>query len=98
MKPPFKSSNRILSRLTDAEFALLEPRLTLVDLPVRKNLEVSRKPIEFIYFPESGIVSVVANGNNKTSIEVGLIGREGSPRQIPSATLWCIARGGAERY
>ena len=30
-----------------------------------------------IYFPESGFASVVANGNSKRPIEVGLIGREG---------------------
>jgi CRP-like cAMP-binding protein len=35
-----------------------------------------RRPIEQVYFPDSGILSVVANGDNKQSIEVGLIGRE----------------------
>jgi CRP-like cAMP-binding protein len=71
------NSNRILSRLSENDLALLRSFLTLVDLPLRKQLEGSRKRIDYVYFPESGIVSVVANGGNKRSIEVGLIGREG---------------------
>jgi CRP-like cAMP-binding protein len=72
-----KSSNRILSCLSATDAALLEPRLASIDLPLRKQLEASHRPIEHVYFPESGIVSVVANGDSKRSIEVGLIGREG---------------------
>lgn len=72
-----KGPNRILSRLSAEDFALLEPHLTAVDLPLRRQLEVSRRPIEHVYFPDSGIVSVVANGDKKRNIEVGLIGREG---------------------
>ena len=70
-------SNRILSRLSRQEFALLEPHLEPVDLPVRKTLEARRKRIDQVYFIESGFASVVANGTNKPSIEVGIIGREG---------------------
>jgi CRP-like cAMP-binding protein len=70
-------SNRILSRLSRQEFALLEPHLEAVDLPVRKTLEARRKRIDQVYFIESGFASVVANGTSKPSIEVGIIGREG---------------------
>jgi CRP-like cAMP-binding protein len=71
------NSNRILSRLCAEDSALLKPHLTAVDLPVRKQVEMPRKVIEHVYFPESGIVSVVANGDNQRSIEVGLVGRDG---------------------
>jgi hypothetical protein len=71
------SSNRILSRLSRQDFALLEPHLEAVDLPVRKPLEARRKRIDQVYFIESGFASVVANGTSKPSIEVGIIGREG---------------------
>src|SRR5256885_6275684 len=70
-------SNRILSRLSRQEFALLEPHLEAVDLPVRKTLEARRKRIDQIYFIESGFASVVANGTRKPSIEIGIIGRDG---------------------
>ena len=71
------SSNQILSRLSRQEFALLEPHLEAVDLPVRKTLEVRRRRIDQVYFIESGFASVVANGTSKPGIEVGIIGREG---------------------
>jgi CRP-like cAMP-binding protein len=71
------SSNRILSRLSREDFALLEPYLEPVDLPVRKQIETPKKRIDQVYFIESGFASVVANGASKPSIEVGIIGREG---------------------
>ncbi len=69
--------NLILSRLSNAEFQLLEPHLEPADLPLLKVLERSGRPIKTIYFPDSGFASVVANGSSKHPIEVGLIGREG---------------------
>jgi CRP-like cAMP-binding protein len=71
------SSNRILSRLSREDFALVEPHLEAIDLPARKPLEKRKKRIEQVYFIESGFASVVANGTSKQSIEVGIIGREG---------------------
>jgi CRP-like cAMP-binding protein len=70
------SPNRILLRLSRKDFAMLEPHLEPVDLPVRKTLEISKKRIDHIYFIESGFASVVAKGKG-ASIEVGIIGREG---------------------
>jgi CRP-like cAMP-binding protein len=67
--------NQLLSRLTRADFGLLEPHLEAVDLPLRKPLEPRNRRVEQVYFMESGIASVVANGGR--DIEVGLIGREG---------------------
>jgi CRP-like cAMP-binding protein len=69
------SSNRILSRLSRADFRLLEPHLEAVDLPVRKVLAVRNKRVESVYFPESGMASIVANGEQE--LEIGMIGREG---------------------
>ena len=69
--------NQILSRLSAADFALLAPHLEVVDLPTPRQLERRNKPIEHVYFLDSGFASVVANGQEDRSIEVGLIGREG---------------------
>jgi CRP-like cAMP-binding protein len=69
------SSNRLLARLSRADLRLLEPHLQAVDLPVRRLLVGRNRRIEHVYFPESGVVSVVANGEH--SIEIGIIGREG---------------------
>ena len=72
---PRATSNRILSALTQTDFQLLEPRLETIDLPVRKQLEKAKKRVEHVYFMESGMASVVADGGRK--LEVGIVGREG---------------------
>jgi CRP-like cAMP-binding protein len=69
--------NKILSALTDDDLGLLTPYLKPVDLPLRKRLETARRVIEEIYFPDSGFVSVVADGAPDQHVEVGMIGREG---------------------
>ncbi|HEV8391242.1 MAG TPA: Crp/Fnr family transcriptional regulator [Dongiaceae bacterium] len=63
--------------MSAADFGLVQPHLTHVDLPLRKRLEARKKPIDYVYFPESGFASVVADGHDGRGIEVGLIGREG---------------------
>jgi CRP-like cAMP-binding protein len=68
-------SNRLLARLSRADLSLLEPKLEAVDLRVRQQLHRRKKHIEHVYFPESGIASVVANGPHP--LEVGIIGRDG---------------------
>ena len=71
------AANRLLSRLAPSDFALLEPDLARVELPLRRQLETPGKRIDYVYFPESGFASVVAVANGGKGIEVGLIGREG---------------------
>jgi CRP-like cAMP-binding protein len=69
------SSNRLLSRLSRADARLLEPHLQAADLPVRKQLQTRNDRVRQVYFLESGVASVVANGQH--TIEIGMIGREG---------------------
>jgi len=71
------TKNRVLSRLSRADFALLKPHLVAVDLPVLTQLETGNKRIDDVYFMERGFASVVADGSGMRGIEVGLIGREG---------------------
>ena len=62
---PAFPKNFVLSRLVESDFALLEPHLDPVDLPVRKVLERRGRPIKTIYFLDSGIASIVANGGKR---------------------------------
>lgn len=79
--------NRVLASLTPGDLALLEPHLESVDLTMRQKLEAPNKSIPFVYFVDHGIVSVVAAGPRRQSIEVGLIGSEGY-------TGWPVVLGG----
>jgi CRP-like cAMP-binding protein len=76
-RPRSGIKNRVLSRLSRADFALLQPHLVAVDLPVLMQLETGNKRIDAVYFLERGFASVVADGSGERGIEVGIIGREG---------------------
>jgi len=71
------ANNQLLDLLSPEDYARIAPYLTQVDLPVRKQLEAAGETISQIYFPQSGIVSVLAQSRALSEIEVGLIGREG---------------------
>jgi CRP-like cAMP-binding protein len=68
--------NHLLTRLSPGDLSLLGP-LEHVELPVRQTLEPANTPIEFVYFIEEGVASVVAQTLGQREIEVGLIGPEG---------------------
>jgi CRP-like cAMP-binding protein len=73
---PKPLGNRVLSRLSRADLALLRPHLEPVDLPLLMPLEEADRRIDTVYFIDHGFASVVADGPGKRDIEVGLIGRE----------------------
>ena len=75
-KPSISAKNRILSRLSDDDAALLTPDLEPVELALRQVLETPDKPIQHAYFIEYGLASIVAANGHKR-LEVGLIGCEG---------------------
>ena len=68
--------NRLLSILAPDDFDDLEPKLERVPMPLQAVLITARQPISHCYFPESGVVSTVAN-TEEGRIEVGITGREG---------------------
>lgn len=70
--------NRILNALSNADLALLQPHLEWVPLAFRQRLQSSNRQISNVYFPESGIASVVAvGGSERRQAEVALVGRDG---------------------
>ena len=60
-----------------ADYALLEPHFHRIELPVRLQLHAAARRIDKVYFPEDGIVSIVAVTLDGKPCEVGLFGREG---------------------
>jgi CRP-like cAMP-binding protein len=75
-KPSVSSKNRILSRLSADDKALLKPNLEPVELALRQVLETPNKPIKHSYFIEYGLASIIASNGHK-QLEVGLVGCEG---------------------
>lgn len=97
-----KFGNQIFDRLSADDMGLLEPYLEAVDLPRLRRLELRNHQIEHIYFLQSGIASVVADGSDNRAIEVGLIGREGmtglavvmASERTPFETFMQVGGGG----
>ena len=69
--------NRLLAGLAPRDWARLQPHLERVDLVLHETLTKQGKPIEYVYFPENGMISLVQTLADGTTIEVGLVGREG---------------------
>jgi CRP-like cAMP-binding protein len=75
--PLFSPRNHLLNALPPESFARLRPKLSMVETPLRRVLHQAEIPIETVYFPESGWVSMLAYMEDGDAAEVGLIGREG---------------------
>ncbi len=69
--------NRLLAYISPADFELLRPHLEPVTLDRDYVLVKPNTPIEYVYFVEYGMVSVVAEKADGRSIEVGVYGRDG---------------------
>lgn len=70
-------TNKILTGLRDADFARLMPLLHPVSLSAGERLAEAGEAAPFIYFPESCVISCLANMQDGKSTEVGMIGFEG---------------------
>ena len=77
-KAPVRRRNAVLDHVSDKDFALLEPLLEPVELGFRKKLQCSNRKVDTVYFPESGLASVVAiGGGEHKQAEAAVIGRDG---------------------
>ena len=68
--------NRLLASLLPADLGLLRPHLEPIPLRLRDVLIEANQPIGHVYFPQSGMGSVI-HDTAEGRVEVGVIGREG---------------------
>lgn len=69
--------NRLLSLLSSKDYNRLRPNLHHVPLKYRQSLYRANKPIEWVYFIETGVGSLVNTMANGDAAEVGTVGNEG---------------------
>ncbi len=74
-KGPVK--NELLAALPRVTYLRLLPQLESVHLPLGAGLYNSGESIEHVYFPEDALVSLVTHMGDGSTVEVGLIGRDG---------------------
>lgn len=76
-QPAVSTKNLILQSLPKEDYERLLPDLESVELPLGQILYRAEEPIEYVYFPNNAMVSVIANTYEGQCAEVGVIGREG---------------------
>jgi hypothetical protein len=68
--------NQLLSALVNKQYQHLVPHLQQVDLALGDVVYTVGRTIEYVYFPEDAVVSLLATLENGATTEVGLVGRE----------------------
>jgi CRP-like cAMP-binding protein len=69
--------NKVLLAMPDNEYELMRVDLMFVDLPDHLSLHEPTQRIEFVYFPNRGMVSQVVVTKDGRTVEVGVVGNEG---------------------
>lgn len=73
--PPIQ--NQLLAALPGREYKRLLPHLEHVPLPFMEVLHESGDPIEHVYFPDDGLISLLVVMDDETVREIGIVGSEG---------------------
>ena len=70
-------SNRILLSISDRDYSSLRPHLEYVSLPNHLILHEAGGKLEFAYFPNQGLISLVVVMKDGGTAEAGIVGNEG---------------------
>jgi len=70
--------NRILDSLPQNIFAAIEPHLKPVELTFGDIVAETDQPIERVYFPHSGVISLVVEMEVGDMIETAMVGKDGA--------------------
>jgi CRP-like cAMP-binding protein len=71
-------SNRFLAALPAGDFGLLAPHLRTVPLPLGAILHEAEGELAHVYFPQSGMVSLVVVMLSGATVETATVGRSGA--------------------
>lgn len=69
--------NRILATLPHEEFSRLQPHLKTVALAKGEIVYLTGDDIRYVYFPNSGLLSLLSTTETGATCEVAMVGREG---------------------
>jgi CRP-like cAMP-binding protein len=74
---PLPAANRLLAALPAADFARLRPTLEPVTLVFKNTYAAPGEPVNYVYFPFHGVMSLLVPTPRGGLIEVALVGNEG---------------------
>jgi CRP-like cAMP-binding protein len=75
--PPEPVTNRLLAALSGKEYQRLQPHLEQVALSFGEILYEPGEIIRYVYFPNHGIISLLSLAEERSPLEVGIVGNEG---------------------
>jgi CRP-like cAMP-binding protein len=70
-------SNKILLSISDADYGAIRPLLEYVSLPSHVILHEAGGKLEYTYFPNHGLISLVVVMKDGKTAEAGIVGNEG---------------------
>lgn len=70
-------SNRILLSISDSDYGSLRPHLEYISLASHLILHEGGGKLEFVYFPNRGLISLVVVMKDGKTAEAGIVGNEG---------------------
>ena len=70
--------NRLLASLGTADLTHLRRHLREVPIEQGEMLEEPGHPVEAVYFPQTGMISLIVQMPEDSSVEVGTVGSEGA--------------------
>jgi CRP-like cAMP-binding protein len=76
-KASSKSVNLLLAALPNTEYQRLVPHLERVPLSLKQVLHKVGESIEYVYFPDQAIVSLISTLQDGSMVEVSIVGNEG---------------------
>jgi CRP-like cAMP-binding protein len=71
-------TNRLLAALDQADLTQLTLHLEKLPLPQNLILQEQEAPVEKVYFPLSGVISLISVMENGQVVETAMVGREGA--------------------
>lgn len=71
------SENLLLDVMPSDERRRIDPYIEVIELSNRTTLVEPDSPIDYVWFPRSGVCSTLVHVDDGEAVEVGLIGREG---------------------
>lgn len=71
------SPNGLLTLLSEQDYRALKPHLEKVQIKLRQAIAERGRPLCYVYFPQTAVLSVLALMQDGAAVEVGTVGSEG---------------------
>src|SRR5260370_27712821 len=69
--------NLILLRIPDEEYSLIRPHLEFLEIRAYQRLHEPGERLEYAYFPNRGMISIVLEISDGRTLEVGVVTKKG---------------------